>query len=172
MSELSTERLHLRPYRQDEAHLIHALISDLRVFFWNKEPGTREEAQKILDDRTELYVTNGLGVWGVFDKKSDEHLGQVILQPLPETGEPEIGYHFRVEAQGNGYATEAAARLLDYGFQELRLSRIVAVVLPDNEPSQAVMRKLGLPYQRDLMKSDLLHNYFALERDTYLKLRA
>lgn len=109
-----------------------------------------------------------MGVWAVFDRETNEFLGQTILQPLPETGEPEIGYHFRVEAQGRGLATEAATCLLHHGFTGLELPRIVAVVLPDNHPSQAVMKKLGLPYIRDLMKSNMLHNYFALERPDYL----
>lgn len=109
-----------------------------------------------------------MGIFGVFERDTGRFVGQTILQPLPETCEPEIGYHFLVEAQGRGYATEAAKRLLDYGFRELQLPRIVAVVLPDNNPSQAVMKKLGLPYIKDLMKSDMLHNYFALERSDYL----
>jgi RimJ/RimL family protein N-acetyltransferase len=164
---LLTERLQLRPYRSDEAHLLHSIISDLRVVFWRKEPGTLAEAESWLIRNTE-HAKKGQGIWGVFERETDKFVGHTILQPLPETEEPEIGYHFAVEAQGKGYATEAAKRLLDYGFRELQLPRIVAVVLPENKPSQAVMEKLGLPYIKDLMKSEMLHNYFALERPEYL----
>ena len=167
---LLTERLQLRPYRSDEAPLLHSIIGDLRVVFWREAPGTLAEAEQILA-RNEEYKKQGQGVWGVFERETDRFLGQTILQPLPETGEPEIGYHFAVEAQGAGYATEAARRLLEYGFCELKLPRIVAVILPDNLPSQAVMKKLGLPYIKDLMKSGMLHNYFALERSDYLSRR-
>ncbi|MDF1846287.1 MAG: GNAT family N-acetyltransferase [Parvibaculaceae bacterium] len=168
MTVLLTERLQLRPYKQDEAHLLHSIIGDLRIVFWRNEPGSLEEAQQWLEKTSRIREETGMGVWGVFDRKTDDFLGQTILQPLPETGEPEIGYHFRVEAQGHGYATEAAKCLLHHGFAGLELPRIVAVVLPDNHPSQTVMKKLGLPYIRDLMKSDMLHNYFALERPAYL----
>jgi RimJ/RimL family protein N-acetyltransferase len=168
MTVLLTERLQLRPYKSDEAHLIHSIIGDLRIVFWRNEPGTMEEAQGWLEKKTRLYDETGMGFWGVFDRKTDDFLGQAILQPLPETGEPEIGYHFRIEAQGRGFATEAAQCLLDHGFTDLKLPRIVAVVLPDNHPSQAVMKKLGLPYIRDLMKSDMLHNYFALDLPDYI----
>ncbi len=169
MTVLLTERLQLRPYKSDEAHLIHSIIGDLRIVFWRDEAGTMAEAQEWLEKKTSLYEKTGMGFWGVFERTTDDFLGQVILQPLPETGEPEIGYHFRVEAQGKGYATEAAKCLLDHGFMKLELPRIVAVVLPDNHSSQAVMKKLGLPYIRDLMKSDMLHNYFALDRATYIE---
>lgn len=168
LTVLLTERLQLRPYRPDEAHLLHSIIGDLRIVFWREEPGTMKEAEQWLEKTARTRKETGMGVWGVFDRESDEFLGQTILQPLPETGEPEIGYHFRVEAQGRGLATEAATCLLHHGFTGLELPRIVAVVLPDNHPSQAVMKKLGLPYIRDLMKSNMLHNYFALERPDYL----
>lgn len=167
MTTLLTDRLQLRPYRNDEAHLLHSIIGDLRVVFWRKEAGTLEEAEDWLN-RNKEHAKHGQGLWGVFERETDKFVGQCILQPLPETGEPEIGYHFRVEAQGRGFATEAATRLLDYGFREIKLPRIVAVVLPENGPSQAVMKKIGLPYVKDLMKGGLLHNYFALEQAEYL----
>ncbi len=164
MTTLLTERLQLRPYKTTEAVLIHLIISDLRVFFWREEPGTLAEAEKILATSIKRHKESGMGIWGVFEQDTATFIGQVILQPLPETGEPEIGYHFTVESQGKGYATEAARRLLDHGFGDLALPRIVAVVLPDNTPSQAVMKKLGLPYVKDLMKGGMLHNYFALDQ--------
>ena len=49
MTTLLTERLLLRPYKPDEAHLIHSITSDLRVMFWRKEPGTLEEAELTAD---------------------------------------------------------------------------------------------------------------------------
>ncbi|MBL4864033.1 MAG: GNAT family N-acetyltransferase [Rhodobiaceae bacterium] len=167
MTTLLTERLQLRPYKATEAALIHSIISDLRVIFWRKEPGTLAEAEKILATSMKRHEESGMGFWGVFERETATFIGQLILQPLPETGEPEIGYHFKVESQGKGYATEAARKLLDHGFSDLSLPRIVAVVLPDNEPSQAVMKKLGLPYVKDLMKGGMLHNYFALDRADY-----
>lgn len=168
MTTLLTERLQLRPYKPDEAPLLQSLIGDLRVYFWRKEPGTLADAETLLDKVSRLYEQTGMGAWAVFERETEKFIGQCILQPLPETGEPEIGYHFHVAAQGQGFATEAAKCLLDHGFRTLNLPRIVAVILPDNHPSQAVMRKLGLPYVKDLMKADMLHKYFALNQQDYL----
>ena len=167
MTHLTTRRLTLRPYTSDDAPLMHRLIGDLRVFFWRTEPATLEEVETLIAQDIIRHAEQGLGAWAVF--KADEFVGQVILQPLPETGEPEIGYHFVPEAQGHGYATEAALELLRHGFIGLNLPRIVAVVLPDNLPSQKVMKKLGLRYEKDIMKADMRHNYFAFERDDYIQ---
>jgi len=168
VTTLLTQRLQLRPYKPTEAPLLQSLIGDLRVYFWRKEPGTLAEAEALLIKTRHLYEATGMGAWAVFERETACFVGQCILQPLPETGEPEIGYHFHVAAQGKGYATEAAKCLLAHGFRGLSLPRIVAVVLPDNLSSQAVMRKLGLPYVKDLMKAEMLHNYFALNQQDYL----
>ena len=168
MLELTTPRLTLRPYRAEDYPLLRGITSDLRVFFWYDEPMPEERTREILDNSLELTRTRGLGWWAAFEQAGGAFVGNGMLQVLPETGEIEIGYHFLPEFQGKGYATEAAGALLDYGFRDAGLERIVAVVLPDNKPSQAVMKKLGLPYIKDLTKAGLLHNYFALSREDYL----
>jgi ribosomal-protein-alanine N-acetyltransferase len=156
MSQLTTSRLSLAPYQEDEAPLMHRLTSDLRVFFWLNAPMTLKQTQTVLEAKRAMFAEKQLGWWTV----------------RKETGEPEIGYHFIPEFQNKGYATEAAAKLLDHGFCTLNLPRIVAVILPDNAPSQAVMKKLGLQYEKDMMKANLLHNYFAFERRDYLAQKA
>ena len=50
-----------------------------------------------------------------------------------------------------GYATEAGQALIDYGFQQLKLRRIVAMTRADNAASIGVMRKLGMRIERNLL---------------------
>ena len=58
---------------------------------------------------------------------------------------PEVGLDGMAPAiRGRGYATEAAAALIDHGFREMRLARIVATTTRDNLASIAVMRRLGM----------------------------
>ncbi|MCK5921912.1 MAG: GNAT family N-acetyltransferase, partial [Methylococcales bacterium] len=56
------------------------------------------------------------------------------------------GYWVAHACWGRGYATEAAAALLEWGFRELALQRVIASTLPGNRPSQAVLRRLGFRY--------------------------
>jgi len=63
--------------------------------------------------------------------------------PPNEEGMVEVGYTIFPEHRGNGYATEAARRLLDFA-RELGATRFRASVSPDNAPSIAIIRKLGL----------------------------
>jgi RimJ/RimL family protein N-acetyltransferase len=65
---------------------------------------------------------------------------------LEEGPEIEIAYRLPQASWGRGIASEAAARLLAFGFQERGLERIVAVTHPENQASQRVLKKLGLIY--------------------------
>lgn len=64
---------------------------------------------------------------------------------------PEVGLFWAVAAthQGRGYATEAATALVEFGFRDLRLRRIVATTATDNTASIAVMRRLGMRVERN-----------------------
>jgi [ribosomal protein S5]-alanine N-acetyltransferase len=64
---------------------------------------------------------------------------------------PEMGlfWAFDPAYQGKGYATEAARRVIDFIFEDLRFARVVATTEYDNERSQAVMRRLGMDVRRN-----------------------
>src|SRR5690606_1989031 len=63
---------------------------------------------------------------------------------LPFINNVEIGWQYAVEAWGKGYATEAASAALDFAFNELELSEVVAFTAEINEKSRAVMHRLGM----------------------------
>ena len=58
--------------------------------------------------------------------------------------ELEVGYHVRPVLQGRGYATEAAAASRDFARDVLGATRLIAIIHPDNRPSQRVAEKIGL----------------------------
>jgi RimJ/RimL family protein N-acetyltransferase len=110
-----------------------------------------------------LYIRRGgqgcIGVWCICDRISREALGSVALLPLPidqddtdweqvvedelPDGEIEIGYFLKRSAWGNGYATEAAERLLRFAFDESFLKEVVAVIDAENKRSRRVLEKIG-----------------------------
>jgi RimJ/RimL family protein N-acetyltransferase len=167
MTEIRTQRLFLRPYRADETDLLGRIILDRRVFFWREGRITERDVQEVLL-RSIALRPQGLGWFAAFTRDTHLFVGDAILQPLTETDEIEIGYHLVPEAWGKGYATEAAAAMLDYGFRALKLPKISAVVLPENTRSQRVLERLGLPYIEDRIHADHLHRYYALSRADYL----
>jgi RimJ/RimL family protein N-acetyltransferase len=57
-----------------------------------------------------------------------------------------VGWHLAVDAWHQGYATEGAGAVLDFAFDEVGLSEVVAHTSARNERSQAVMRRLGMTH--------------------------
>ena len=70
---------------------------------------------------------------------------------MPEFGETEVLWALHPDVWGKGYATETARAALAYGFDTLALKLIFAITRPDNLASQAVMRRLGLLYRRNVV---------------------
>ena len=93
--------------------------------------------------------------WAVEEKESGRMIGTCGFTrfDLPHNV-GEIGYVLNPDFQGKGYATEAAKRVIDFGFSELGLHRIEAKFMEGNEASLNVMEKLGMTlegYRRDGM---------------------
>ncbi|MEM9905268.1 MAG: GNAT family N-acetyltransferase [Cyanobacteria bacterium P01_D01_bin.44] len=150
---LETDRLIIRDWQpmQDARHALD-IYGDEQVTQWlaNAEP---EQSIHAVQGRLQRYVSRtlseGTGVWTVVEKAIDHIVGTILLVPLPNrenepTDDIEIGWHFRPASWGYGYATEAAQRIVQYGFEELKLPMIYAVTLPENARSIAVMARLGM----------------------------
>ena len=117
----------------------------------------REYLEKVLTK----YAGSSLGFWPVLEKQSGEIVGAVLLKPLPEHTEIEVGWHLAKAYWGKGYATESARAALDYGFNKLGLETIYAVVMPENARSLAVARRLGM---ESLGRSS---EYYGLELEVF-----
>ena len=87
------------------------------------------------------------GRWCIIIKKGAEYAGRCGIMPTPDNADTEIFYFIRRKFWGNGYASEAARRLLDYCFEVFKLKRVTAWVYPANAPSIRVIEKLGMNYE-------------------------
>lgn len=104
-----------------------------------------DEARERIEGYHRRSAEPPLGIWAVEETATGAVAGTVLLLTLPnaEHGEVEIGWHLHPDSWGRGFATEAAAVVLAHGFGA-GLPGIIAVTHPDNYPSQAVCRRLGL----------------------------
>ena len=146
---LETERLRIRPYRDKDAAALHEVFGSPEVMRWTPSPPSKdvaETAQRLA--RTMAFTGRqppGMGLWALELKSSSDFLGQVGIFPVEGKGpEVEVAYELAPRVWGNGYATEAARALVDYGFGELDLRRIVALILPNNTRSRNVASKCGM----------------------------
>lgn len=146
---LRTARLLLRPFEPTDLDDFYAYRSRPDVYrYLYGEAVNREQAAELLAKRmaeTEL-TGEGQGIaLAAYWPEVGRVVGDVVLKWLSaQDRQGEIGYGFNPEFGGKGLATEASARMLQLGFEELGLHRIVAECDPRNEPSWRLMERLGM----------------------------
>jgi len=158
---LLTERLLLRPWRDDEADLEAYLriSSDPEVMRHIADGRTldRERAAEQLTRFAEHWRRHGYGLRAAVERDGGAVVGFVGVmragQPGVRPGDVEIGWRLTRDRWGRGYATEGARAVRDHAFQRLRLARLVAFVRPANDASIGVMRKLGMRLERETLCS-------------------
>ena len=111
-----------------------------------RKPQNRTESANWIELVSSRWQSEKIGFCALIEKCSKRFVGWCGLWRLKETGETEIGYAVAREFWGKGFATEAAAKFLDYAFEQLQPERIVAVAEPENTASRRVMEKLGMRY--------------------------
>lgn len=145
---IQTERLILRPYREEDRPDFAALNGDPQVGEWLG--GTLDQAgSDALLDRLNAHITeHGWGAWAVERKSDGRLIGMTGLAPvsdvLPVGPAIEIEWRFTPDAWGKGYATEAAQAALAWGIANLDVPEILAFTADTNLASQGVMQKIGM----------------------------
>jgi [ribosomal protein S5]-alanine N-acetyltransferase len=148
MTCLKTKRLRLRPMLPDDAEDYAAIRYHPEVARWlpPADGDPLAAARATIDRFTAAWRERRHAPWGVFC--DDKLIGHGGLNFVPEFGETEVLWALHPGSWGRGYATEVARAALTHGFEALGLGLIFAITLPDNQASQAVMRRIGLTYRR------------------------
>lgn len=161
-----TERLKVRHLSMGDLAAFHEVWGDPRVIFWGAAPDL-DASRKLLRD----FVGRGLaGVaesgWFAVVRRYDGHfVGDVVLEPASwDSDVPEIGWHFAKESQGRGYATEAAAGLLEVAHQS-GVPVVYAKILRTNVASQGVAQRIGMTVVGSLDHSSGPHDIWVKHLD-------
>jgi RimJ/RimL family protein N-acetyltransferase/catechol 2,3-dioxygenase-like lactoylglutathione lyase family enzyme len=144
-ADLTTARLRLRPLVAEDIDAIVPIYTNPEVTrYFRADVPDRAAVVRVLDRRLFRRVGPGMGSW-VFERDGVV-VGLGHLWPSRELpgGMPEAGWLLNQDHWGNGYATEAAQAILDYGRYRLGLPAVWALVHRDNKPSLAVTRRLGM----------------------------
>lgn len=157
-----TRRLEMRRLTMDDLDGFHRIWGDPAVIFWGAAED-REASRARLEDVVERRL-DGIGDSGWFAvvRRGDGRLvGDVVLQPAPWDEElAEVGWHVAKAWQGRGYATEAAAGLLEHAERQA-VDRVYAKILPDNLASRAVALGIGMRIVGTLDDQHGLHDLWA-----------
>jgi RimJ/RimL family protein N-acetyltransferase len=151
---LETERLVLRQFAHDDIENLVELDGDPEVmrFINGGRPTPRDEIENdVLPAFLGYYERYaGYGFWAAVERATGRFIGWFHFWPAEGAppGEVELGYRLRRSAWGKGYATEGSRALIDKGFSELGVRRVVASTMVVNVASRRVMEKAGLRFVR------------------------
>ncbi|MEO8484890.1 MAG: GNAT family N-acetyltransferase [Betaproteobacteria bacterium] len=144
---LQTLRLDLRQFVPSDLDDLARLDGDARVMKYIADGRTRTRNETLGVLRRvirypRLYAD--LGAWHASRRDTGAFVGWFSLKYAGTSSDIEIGYRLLADAWGRGYATEGAAAMRDYGFDDVGLGRTIGVTHARNRASQHVLAKIGM----------------------------
>lgn len=158
MIELETQRLRLRPFTVDDLEAYQAAIygdPEVMLYMPGSVPRPVERTRALIDEFQQHWQEHGCGAWAAVLKDDNRLIGHAGLQYLHSTPDVEVFYAFARSEWGKGFAPEAAAAALRFGFEACKLEQIIALAVPENRASRRVMEKIGMMYQGE---TDMYYN--------------
>jgi RimJ/RimL family protein N-acetyltransferase len=138
----------MRRWQESDREPFAALNGDPETLRYFPETLDRAASNALVDRIEARFEQHGYGLWALELLASGEFIGFAGLNPmpddLPDFPGTEIGWRLARHAWHHGYATEAATAALDVAFNGAGLPEIWSFTSVLNEPSQAVMRRIGL----------------------------
>ncbi|MER9001957.1 GNAT family N-acetyltransferase [Mesorhizobium australicum] len=150
MTVLRTARLLMREWKDDDVDPIARMVEDPRVGKYLSKFRNRAAVQAWIEAEREQFRRKGYGLFAVERSDPPEFVGFCGLTDVDYeahfTPAVEIGWRLQPDCWGHGYASEAAAAVLDFGFEALKLNEIVANSSVDNLASRIVMERIGMSH--------------------------
>jgi RimJ/RimL family protein N-acetyltransferase len=145
---LTTSRLRLRSWRDEDLDPFAALNADPRVMRHFQAPLTRDESDLMAARIRERMSDQAFGLWAVEVPGTADFIGYVGLSVPGFTAHftpcVEVGWRLAFDHWGRGYASEAARAALAHAFSSLRMEEVVSFTVPANLRSIGVMQRIGL----------------------------
>ena len=148
---IETQRLILRKFTVDDAAFMLELLNTpswLR-FIGDRNVRTIEEAEQyLLNGNIRSYQEYGFGFYVVILKETQESIGICGIVKREGLEDVDIGFAFFQQFMGKGYGYESASSVLNYTLNDLKIKRIVAIVDPENVVSIALIKKIGMQFEK------------------------
>ena len=167
---LTTERLHLRPFRPDDLELFCQFFSNSG---FTRFSGGNFNRERVFDfvDKVMRWDREGLpSQFVVTVRETETPIGYCgfFHQTVDARTEIEIGYRLHPDYWNHGFATESARAVRDCGFGHWNLPRLISLIHPENTASRRVAEKNGMTCERETTFKGLPAQVFAIDRERWL----
>ena len=167
---ITSDRLLFRPYTDKDFEFLYSMTADplMMRYIGGGHIRDRDGALRFLYWIYRGYEADpALGLRLLVRKKDGKRIGHAGIVPQLVSGakEIEIGYWISPDFWGQGYATEAAKALTEYGFEALGQRRLVSLIQPENIASRRVAEKAGMVLEKECLVSGQLICVYALHKE-------
>jgi RimJ/RimL family protein N-acetyltransferase len=154
MTELSTDRLHLRVFRLEDFEAHAEICADPEVMrYIHAGPLSRTDAWWQIARYVGHWQLRGYGMWAVIERPTNRLIGHLGFLH-PEGGEGfELGWALARHAWGKGYALEGTRAAVHHAFNELQRDHIACVIRPENARSIRLAERLGATLERETQEA-------------------
>ncbi len=169
---IETQHCTLREFTEKDTEAVYEFGSNAQVnkYTGDKSISTLSQAKEII---TDIYCADykkyGYGRWAVVYKPENKIIGFAGLKYLPELQETDIGFRLLPQYWGKGIATETSRKIIPYGFEKLKLKKIIGIAMPENKGSCKVLEKIGLKLYKtsDYNGVGNTYHWYQLKREDY-----
>jgi RimJ/RimL family protein N-acetyltransferase len=143
---LTTARLRLRPFGDEDVAELHLLFTDadVRRHLLDDRVVSRQWVEDEVAASRARFAEDGCGLWTLTELGREEIVGFVGFRPFFDPPELQLLYGLLPSHWSRGYATEAAAAAIDYAIGVLGLDEVRAATDAPNTASMAVLARLGM----------------------------
>ena len=144
---IQTNRLTIRSFLESDTPEYATIVADPKVtrFLGDGSPHSYEQAAAYIDDCIRSEAREGIARYAVTLRETGELIGFCGFKRMSDY--IDFGWRYARRAWGNGYATEAAAAVLDHGINAIKLSGIAAQSAVENVGSVRVIEKIGMEFE-------------------------
>lgn len=160
---LETERLILRRLINDDVKGVFMLRSNPELMFYIPRPLAQNDADALehiaqIDDK----IQNNIGInWAICLKDNPEFIGLIGLFKIDfENYRSELGYMLLSDFHGKGIVTEAIHEVLRYGFENMQLHSVEAIIDPEHQASERVLQKNGFIKEAHIKENEYFGGKF------------
>ena len=167
---IETERLLLRPILNSDAEALFEMDNNpnVHLYLGNEPVQNIDDVYGYINSIQSQYIKNEIGRFVVVLKDTNEVIGWAGIKFVtePENNHVnfyDIGYRLQEKHWRKGYGLEAAKAWLDYGFNQMKISIIIATAHIDNNGSNAILQKIGMELKEQYQHHDLPCNWYELQ---------
>ncbi len=169
---IETKRLILRQMTKDDTEEFLEIFTDPVAMKYFGVIFDRTQMENWVKSNLNHQEEHGFSLLSVILKSNEEVIGDCGLESEEIDGEFRvgIGFDFKSKYWNNGYATEAAKTVLDFGFIKYEFDRISGWINPENVPSRRVAEKIGMTVEKSIVRGGKEQVLYTIHRDDWKKM--